>query len=80
MMQLVRPLLDIKIQQVMTEDEAHGSGPGRPLETTLLHPHRTGDLPLGAEQDILAAIAFRQAPHLNIRIPQLGDDRFHVIR
>ncbi len=26
----------------MTEDEALGSGPGRPTEKTLLHPHRTG--------------------------------------
>jgi len=66
------PLLDVKIPQVMTEDEALGSSLGRPPETTLLHPHGTGLCG--------GAIAFRQAPYLNIRIPQLRDDRLHVIR
>lgn len=68
----MKTILNIKIPQVMTDDEALGSGPGCPSETTLLHPHRTGLCG--------AAIAFRQAPHLDIRIPQLRDDRFHVIR
>jgi hypothetical protein len=38
----MKPILDIKIPQMMTEDEAHGSGPGCPPEKALLHPHGTG--------------------------------------
>jgi hypothetical protein len=39
---LLKTILNIKIPQVMTDDEALGSGSGCPPETALLHPHRTG--------------------------------------
>jgi hypothetical protein len=37
----MKTILDVKISQVTTEDEALESGPGRPPKTTLLHPHGT---------------------------------------
>ena len=59
---LMKTILNIKIPQVKTGDEALGSGPGRPPEKALLHPHRTGYPGGGAPRGMTwTAVALNEA-------------------